>query len=268
VLREQCLGVHWELNTSRLWGLRALLYLGEYAEVNSRAPAILDECRQRDDLYGEVSLSASVHCLALLGQGHSSEALRAVEAAEQRWSPQGFHLQHYYFLIAKASVALHERRIGDAVVFANQLGEGLERSLLKRIQMCRVNVHGLCGRVAMLSASGSAHKREWLRKVAHFSRLLRRERVDWATPQADLLDAALAMQAGNSAHAAELVNTALGGFENVEMRLHAACARMRLGALVGGDAGRALTVQARAFFELQQIDAERVIETLTPGLDS
>jgi hypothetical protein len=55
--------------------------------------------------------------------------------------------------------------------------------------------------------------------------------------------------------------------ESAEMSLHAAAARFRLGALVGGDQGRAMIQQAEVTMKTQGVRIpERYAQMLTPGL--
>src|SRR6184192_433307 len=51
VMREQCTGLVWELDTATTFLVFCLAYLGEMAELCRRVPAALHEALERGDLY-------------------------------------------------------------------------------------------------------------------------------------------------------------------------------------------------------------------------
>jgi hypothetical protein len=262
VLRERCVGVHWELNIVRLWGMRSLLLLGDFRQVSARLPGILEECRQRRDLYGEVSLRASVYASSLLAKDAVSEALADLAHARERWSPAGFHTQHYYLLSSLAQIELYAGRHAEAQAVTDELRAGVERSLLKRVQSVRVILYSLCGRVALARAEGES----CLRKVEGFARTLRRERASWASAHADLLMAGVEHARARDQAALKFLKAAVTTYEAEDMRLQAACARHQLGVLLGGDEGRVHREEAANYLSQQRIqNPERMIAQVTPG---
>jgi hypothetical protein len=266
LFRERCVGVPWELDTARLWSMRSLLSLGEYAELTRRLPAMLDECRQREDLYGEVSLRASIHANSLLARDRPDEALADIAATEHLWSPVGYHVQHFYFSLAKASIALYAGRHAEALAQAGQLRREASRTLFRRVQTVRVSVQALYGRSLLAGVGNGSPAASVLRGVEDAARSLERERAAWASPQAQLLRAAVARLRGRTAAVVAALREALAGFEAVEMRVHAACTGIRLGRCLGGEEGAALVAHGQAVLETQGIAAPaRFLELLAPG---
>ena len=51
LLTDDCTGVTWELDCSRLFGLWSLYYLGELKTIAARFPVLLRDARDRNDLY-------------------------------------------------------------------------------------------------------------------------------------------------------------------------------------------------------------------------
>ena len=51
ILRNQCVGVTWELNMAQNLVIWALMYLGEIGEVSRRVPALLAEARSSGNVY-------------------------------------------------------------------------------------------------------------------------------------------------------------------------------------------------------------------------
>ena len=51
ILRDQCVGVTWEMNMAQNLVIWALMYLGELGELSRRVPALLANARSRGNLY-------------------------------------------------------------------------------------------------------------------------------------------------------------------------------------------------------------------------
>ncbi|HEX8954372.1 MAG TPA: hypothetical protein VF945_21105, partial [Polyangia bacterium] len=80
------------------------------------------------------------------------------------------------------------------------------------------------------------------------------------------LRAGLAHLDGDDAAAATLLGEAAAGFDEHEMRMHAAVMRARRGALVGGEAGQADRDAARAWMQAQAVaNPERFLRVLSPA---
>jgi serine/threonine protein kinase/tetratricopeptide (TPR) repeat protein len=266
LLRERCVGVPFELDTARLWTMRALVNMGEYAEVSVRLPAMLDECRQRDDLYADVSLRSSVLTYSLLALDRPDEALAEIAAAERRWSPAGYHMQHFYLALGKLNVALYQGLHGDTLSQILEERRHVKRSLLQRVQSIRVQLEALRGRAALASAGVKSPAPEALRMAEDAACLLAKEGRGWAEPQAQLLRAGILHRRGRPDGAVAALRNAMAGFEQVEMRVHAACAGILLGRFVAGSDGHALVAHGLAVLETQRVAApERLLDLLAPG---
>jgi hypothetical protein len=88
-----------------------------------------------------------------------------------------------------------------------------------------------------------------------------------ASAHARSIRAALAAARGDRAAAAELLALAAARFDALDMALHAAALRYRLGRLVGGDRGRELTAGAIGWMEGQGIlRPDRMAATFAPGI--
>jgi hypothetical protein len=270
LLRERCVNVPFELDTTRLWTMRALLSMGEFAAVSDKLPAMLDECRQRADLYGEVNLRASVQTDTLLALGRPDDALDDIVATERLWSPVGYHVQHFYFALGKTSVALYAGRHPDAIEQARQLRLDVSRSLLKRVQRVRIGVQSLGARTLLASMThGAALTPAALRAVEDAADAIQREHCAYARPQAQLLRAGVASLRGHPDKVVAALREARSGFEAMDMRAHAACTSIRLGRILAGDEGRALVEHGLALLETQRVATpERLLGLLAPGFKS
>jgi hypothetical protein len=81
-----------------------------------------------------------------------------------------------------------------------------------------------------------------------------------------MLRGALAYREGRQAEAAALLDTAAHAADAADMKLFAAAARFRQGALLGGAQGNALVAQAEAFMASQKVqNPARMLELFVPG---
>ncbi|HEX6836123.1 MAG TPA: hypothetical protein VF334_06095, partial [Polyangia bacterium] len=205
--REHHAGSVWEVNNLRLFLLMSLRYLGRMRELNELVDRYTREAEVRGDRWMQAGMARGMNQIWLL----RDDVARARALQESAWSPPDmgfFHLQHWYALLGRGGLALYT---GEPEPFT-RLREKLsvvERSLLMRIQVVRVEHHWMAGRLAI--AEGLVD--EARRRI----RRLRAERVPhadaWAALLAagvdcrpEVLRAALAQaEAAGSLHAATVV---------------------------------------------------------------
>jgi hypothetical protein len=247
MLRDRCTNAAWELNVVRLWGACSLMFLGRYHELHDRLPPSLEECRQRGDLYGEVSLVVGVHSYTLLAAGRPADALRDVRDAQARWRAQGFHVQHYCGLLSRAAIALYEGAPAEAHAHMCEVLGGLSRSLLGHAQVVRIDAHSYAGNAALSLLTAGGDERKLTRAVQKHARVLLGERTGWSIAQGEVLLAGLAVRAGRREAALEHLRRAARSYDAVEMAVYAACVRRKLGELEGGETGARLVAEADRF---------------------
>ncbi|MBI4509940.1 MAG: protein kinase [Deltaproteobacteria bacterium] len=268
ILRERFSGVPWELAVVRLWRCRGLLYLGQVQELATQATGLLDDCLSRNDRYGETTLRVSVSPFLRLVGGDPEGARKEITDSLARWSPSGFHVQHYYALTWRVAADLYAGDHGAAISAMADSWPALRRSLLLRVQFIRCVVSDLQGRVAIAAATratGSARK-HLLADANRIARHIAKERMPWCEPLGILIRAGVAAVGGDLESAAAHLRLAAKGFDAAEMALHAAAARYRLGEHLGGDEGRALVTQAHSWMTEQGIqEPERMTALLAPG---
>jgi len=94
-----------------------------------------------------------------------------------------------------------------------------------------------------------------------------RERMPWSDPIALLLKAAVAHLEGRPSLAAGFLDDAVGRFDSADMKLYAAVARRRIGALQDDTRGRDLKRQADEWMAAQGIkNPPAMTRMLAPGL--
>jgi serine/threonine protein kinase len=270
ILREQCTGVTWELDTAHLYLALALFYLGDIRELRGRIPALLREAEERDDLTGTTNLRTRVAYLIDLADDHPERARAEVDRGMARWPRESFHTQHSWELYALGEIQLYE---GRALAAWNQITRSwpaLRRSFLLRIQNVRIEFRYLRARCAIAAAHDDdtpADRRQALRRSASRDvRRLRRERGQWASALADLVEAGADAWAGRRDEARHRLRSAEEAFVALEMPLHAAIASRQRGVLAGEPDGEALVQQAEGWIGAQAIrHTARFAAMVAPG---
>src|SRR5262249_53890297 len=110
------------------------------------------------------------------------------------------------------------------------------RSQLLRVQWTRIEAAYGRARCALMVAMSDRTKSSFLSMAADESARIRRERMAWSSPIADLIDAAIAIRRGYEPLARRLLLGAVDAFDRNGMGLYAAAARRRLSMLVGDGA--------------------------------
>jgi hypothetical protein len=255
ILLERCTGVLWELTNARRFALSSLMFMGHIAQLSQRATKLLSDARERGHLYAETDLRARLLTLSWLAQDKADVAATNADDALARWTQQGFHLQHYNHLLALAQCDLYR---GDAPAALSRLEGGwpqLERSMLLRIQALRAEAFYARGRAligALASLRGSAHD-AGAAELARIVQQLESEGMKWTDALATQLRAGLCQIRHQEEAARRELERAAAGFHAVNMDMHAACARERLGQLIGGAHGAELRASAGRFFEAQGV---------------
>jgi hypothetical protein len=187
------------------------------------------------------------------------------------WSSRGFHLTHFWELLARTNLALYAGKGSEAVAFVNERWPEMRRSLLPmRVQALRVTAWDARARAALTCAEQEGPGREALLRTAlRDARHMQREGLVPADARARLLLAGVANLRGDKAKAIRLLREALGAFVSEDLALNVAVTRSILGSLVGGDEGRALRAEADAWFAAQTVKRpDRFVATFAPGFAS
>ncbi len=267
IFRERCTGVAWELATGNLLRSYSLARLGELTELSKNVTAFLQEAEQRGDLYGSTVLRMGEPNLIWLAMDLPDEARSECEEGIRRWSQRGFHQQHVDFSYAMTQIDLY---VGDgAAAFARVSGvwPQLEKSFTLRLDVARIVNIDLRGRAAIAAAAAAEpHRKSLLADAERTVRALDKERAACARPGAAMLRAALAHLGGDDEAAAKHLENAAALYDEHEMRMHAAVARGRRGALLAGDAGRADREASAAWMSAQAVaNPEKFMRVLAPG---
>jgi hypothetical protein len=265
ILRDQCVGVTWELNMAQNLVIWSLMYLGELREVCRQVPPLLANARSSGNLYIATELCTRSNYAWLAADDPDEGEREAIESIA-RWSQKGFHRQHYSAMLARVQTALY-RGNGDAAwrLIAEQQSS-LRHSLLTRVQVFRVESLYMRARAALAMAVSTGSSRRLLRIARAGARRIAREHMPWSDPIALLLRAGIANLEGRVPLSLSYLHHAADRFDRADMKLYAAVARRRIGALQDDAPGRALQCQAEEWMAAQQIrNPTAFTRMLAPG---
>ncbi|MBV8555558.1 MAG: hypothetical protein JO116_08330, partial [Planctomycetaceae bacterium] len=268
ILREQCIGVGWELDSARIFGLWSLFYLGRLAELGDRSRVVFHEARERGDRYVEATLGPFIDAIVRLAADDVEGARTLAREALGPWSQRGFHLQHLNFYRGNLYADLYAGDVARAWRRVTETAPVLSSSLLLRIQQVRVDVLQHSGRCAIAMAAAAADPKRLLRQAEDYALRLDRERFPGTDAHMRLIHAGAASVRGDIDRAVRCLTVAAEGFEASGLELFAAATRRQLGRLLGGSEGRSLIARADTWMAGQAIRSpERMTACLAPGFE-
>jgi eukaryotic-like serine/threonine-protein kinase len=265
ILRDQCVGLTWESNIAQNLVIWSLMYQGELGQLSRQVPVILANARSSGNLYIATELCTRSNFVWLAADDPDEGEREVIETIE-RWSQKGFHRQHYSATLARVQTELYRGRAQTAWALIDDCWPALQRTLLLRAQLVRVEASYLRARCALAMASSGRGATGFLRTAERETRRLHGEKMPWSDPLAFLLSAAVANLKGDTRTSARRLAVAADRFDLAGMRLYAAVVRRRLGALVGGVPGHELTRQSDEWMASEGIrNPASMTRMLAPG---
>lgn len=270
MLREQCLGAHWEIGICHSFALGALAMLGEMGELRRRSRAVIRDAELRGDRFAESATRTGEPAMAWLAEDDPAEGRRQLALAEgdlftreSRWPESSFRMQHYHHLLASVNIALYEGRAEEAWREIQEVWPVLRKAGFVRLRYTGPELIQLRARAA-LAVRGTHPAAAEL--AATEARRLRRDSQPMAAPMGELIEAALDAAAGRSGRAAGLLRKAITGFDVAGLALYREAARWRLAELGQGGDSRQLHAQAEEWMLGHGVVAPgRMVELLAPG---
>lgn len=266
VFRDRCTGVAWELDTAHAYALWALSHLGQWGELSRRFPVLINEARERGDLYAVMNLSTYILSIVRLAADEPAAAREETMRVMGQWSRDGYHVQHNDQVWASVQIELYAGNGALAWERIRRHWPILSRSLLLRVQFIRIAMHGLRARSALAAAAGDG---PLVRSALRDAAVLEREGTPWARAQARMARAGVAALRGNRDESLAHLQEAVVRFRDAGMDLCAVVAERRQGELQGGAAGRALQDRADDWMADQSIRRPAgVVAMFAPGFPS
>jgi hypothetical protein len=268
ILTDHCTGVTWEVDCSRLFGLWSLYQLGELKTIAARFPILLKDAFDRGDLYAATTLGGLHAHIVYLALGDPEAASRHTRDTIARWPSGGFRLPQLWELWSLADIAIYEGHGIQAWANLDRTWPALRRSLLMEVQLTRVSMVDLRGRVALAAAHESGHARSrqrFVRIALECAKAMERQRVEWASALALMIRAGAEQCRGRDDLASPLFDRAHATLVTLDMRLLATVALRRHGELTRGAIGSAKITDSDAWMRSQGIrDPEAFARMLAP----
>jgi eukaryotic-like serine/threonine-protein kinase len=266
IFSQNCTGVNWEIDNSQLFSLRSLLYLGELNKLCERLPAIVKQAHERGDIYAITSLGTALSYMPCIIEDNPDKARKNMWEAIEKWSHEGFHLQHYWALLGQVQVEIYSGQGNTALKIINAQWSPMVRGLLLEVQNSLIEMLQLRARAALATLKTSNNSKTVLASVEKDAKRLLKEKIATATAFAKLLLAAVAFNRHQKEQAINLLIQAEKDFEQLNMALYKAAVQHRLGSLLEGKKGEELIESANNWMKSQRIcNIERMTEMLAPG---
>lgn len=257
--QRNTVGTEWQIAVGRLFHLFALRDAGRCRELCEAYDTYVRDALDRGDRFAAATMMRGFNQVWLY---RDKPDVAERELAELQWAPRavGYHIQHWYELIARSDIALY---VGPTRTFLETFERGYGeagRSLLYRAQAERYSMLWTRGRLALAFAEDGP---VMIRRARSCARALERLVLPLGKVAGTL------MHAGVACHRKKL-DEACARFESVargdhEYGLMAASARWRWGQLVGGERGAALVAEAERWMRREAIvNPRRVVAMLAP----
>jgi tetratricopeptide (TPR) repeat protein len=269
VLKNECTGVAWELDTTYIFWAFCQTWTGDWAAMSRRLPGLVAEVEERGDKYAAAYMRLRSLHLIHLAADNVAKAREQEWLGIEGWSKQTFQIQHFSDLAARQEIDLYDDKPAAAWDRVGSIWPAFHRSLLTRIQSVWIQFLDLRARSAVaLAASpeGRANAPMLLSSAEQDASRLEHERIRWATALARLTRATIAATKGECERAARLAGEADALLTAADMRLCAAAARRRRGQAIGGDEGRSVVALVDAWMAGNTIkNPARVAAMIAPG---
>jgi len=233
-LSEIATGVTWEADIAVLFRMATLLYLGEIRALTQQVPLYLHDADERGNQYLSVGLRSwrSNAAWLALDQPEEAEAQLTQAGELSQLTDDSFQLPHYYRMLGRVQIRLYVGEVDSAWEEVETGYRALQHSLIKRVQMTRVEAAFLRARVALAAASGDERDAR-LKAAEQMAQSMAKERCPWAEALAVHTRALVAAARGDQEQAASGLAQAAQSFDAVDMKWLAHAARWRLAQITG-----------------------------------
>ena len=228
VLTQQCAGAVWELDTVRQFLMEDLYYLGDLVSYQRLISTGLRQATDRGSLYAATNFRTGLANFVWLMRDDPARSRRETDEAIGRWSRRGFHVQHWYNLIAMVQTELYLGQGSAAYDLIRDRWPELRRSGVFHIQHTRIAALHLRARAALAAAqqsSGRARAR-FLKAARQLIATLRRQPDTWAGALSLLAGSGLAALEGDIGATKATLVAAVKALQQSDMWLLAHAARI------------------------------------------
>jgi hypothetical protein len=242
----------------------SLALLGQIGAVRTRLHSLLEEARDRGNLYAETNLLCSVGYYYGVMDDQPQRSHAEIDDALARWKTQDVSLQMFNACLSHLYLDLYCRDGESAWRRINEAWRSFEEAFFLRVQLLRSTAWSARARAALASAA-QGH-RERLDIADRDGRRLERERVPYCVATGRLMRAGVAHLRDQPARALTLLEEAEQLFRQADMELSVMVTRWHRGTLMGGSQGTTLVQQADAWFRTEGFtNPAGIAELIAPG---
>jgi hypothetical protein len=267
VLRERCQGVTWELANTELWLCNSLILSGELAASVVRVNSVRREAAERGDRYTMMHIVYPITVSHIMAD-EPAAARRALRDLVSDWTLDRYGAGHWGALVSGLSLDRYEGDGEAAWARLERSFPAFEQSFLPRVQIIRAFArfeHGLTALAAARTTDARVRSAR-LATAEKDARTMLREGTPYASAMGEMVGGLAAAARGDPGAAAASLGRAVRGLTAVDMGYLAACARHRLGSLLGGIDGAALKTAAESYFQEQGVARpDRCLDMTAPG---
>jgi hypothetical protein len=233
------------LSNARIFAAHSLVYLGRLKEYRERTARLCVDAEERGDLYTIVNLRTAGMVRATLMSDDPGQARREMRDALAQWPRAGFLAQHWQAMVYTSDIELYTGEAAAGYERFMRDMPALRRSLLLKAGIVRAMTFYARGRLAVASIESDPARRDARVAIARrMARRLEREHDPWTGVLASAVRAAAANALADREGAIAALRETLRRAEATDTIALAVPARYRLGELLGGAAGDALTKAA------------------------
>jgi len=271
VLREQCSGVTWELDTAEIFVFSALQWLGRWKELARRFEDFIRSAQARGDRYAETHAMLETSWYVELSRDNPDSALDKLARAYAHKSGDAFDWHDFLYLLGSTSVDLYTGAAMSAKRRMDEAWSGLRSALMFEIYLARQECNSLRTRARIACAAEphvSRRERDALLLDAEkdIAKVFEEDPHVWPRANAALFRAGIASIRGERDTARALMERAEQAFSAADMEVHTAVARIRSGQLLGGERGAAMRAEGESRLAAQGVKSpEKVCRMLSPG---
>lgn len=266
---QRCTGAQWETTSIRMYQSATWFYVGKASEAGRHLPRYIQDAHERGDVFASAVFRTGLSNSFFLVQDDPERARNEADAAMVHWTFEGFHVQHYYHLLAHAHIELYLGRGRVAHDIMASKWSALQKSLLLRVKSVRMEASYAYGRCALAAAAASlrpGERNSLLKQCRELAKSLEHEHTHHAAGLfARMLFAGIELLQGKVDQALERLEALQRDFSNLEMKLFGATVQRLRGRIMGGMEGQTLVTQADLLFGEEGVrNPERYAYMLLP----
>jgi serine/threonine protein kinase/tetratricopeptide (TPR) repeat protein len=270
ILREQCSGVTWELDTADIFVFSALQWLGRWKELTVRFEDFIRSAQARGDLYAETHAMLETAWYVEIARDQPHVAREHIRRAFAHKKGDSYDVHDFLFFLASTSVDLYCGHAESARRRVDETWPRARAALMLEIYVSRMETMSLRIRSRIACAAepyvGKRERDAFLRDAEKDIAKVEEDPHVWPRANAALFRAGVATVRGEKDVARMMVERAERAYATADMEVHTAVARIRLGQLLGGTRGAELRAEGESRLAAQNIKAPaKVARMLAPG---